>query len=283
MKNIYVILADKPSRIGRFVDTQEFILRSENDIPRGENVNIYITSDEEIKEGNWVFDSTNYGLIHKVWEVTEKHFSFKDSLHARGLKSTNRNLKCHFKKIILTTDPDLIADGVQAIDDEFLEWFAKNPNCERVDFFKLEYSEYSNSKCLKCGFIENHDKVDTEDCPKCSNTTYEHFYNQYKLIIPKEETIEEAAERITYHEELSWENTLSKRCFIDGAKWQAEQDKNKYSEEEVIELTNWYLESFLDDSIGLNGKEAEKRVNHLRGKGLTKEVIDYWFEQFKKK
>ena len=27
------------------------------------------------------------------------------------------------KKIILTTDTDLIADGVQAIDDNFLEWF----------------------------------------------------------------------------------------------------------------------------------------------------------------
>ncbi len=37
-----------------------------------------------------------------------------------------------FKKIILTTDQDLIKDGVQAIDDEFLEWFVKNPSCEYV-------------------------------------------------------------------------------------------------------------------------------------------------------
>ena len=41
------------------------------------------------------------------------------------------NNKC--KKIILTTDPDLIKDGVQAIDDEFLEWFVKNPSCESVE------------------------------------------------------------------------------------------------------------------------------------------------------
>jgi hypothetical protein len=30
------------------------------------------------------------------------------------------------KKIILTTDLDLIKDGVQSIDNEFLEWFVKN-------------------------------------------------------------------------------------------------------------------------------------------------------------
>jgi hypothetical protein len=41
------------------------------------------------------------------------------------------------KKIILTTDPDLIKDGVQSIDDEFLEWFVKNPSCEEVEVADL--------------------------------------------------------------------------------------------------------------------------------------------------
>ena len=60
------------------------------------------------------------------------------------------------------------------------------------------------------------------------------------------------------------------------------QQERSYSEEEVIELTNWYLDIFLDDALGLNGKDAEKKVEHLKGKGLTKEVMEYWFEQFKK-
>ena len=38
-----------------------------------------------------------------------------------------------FKKIILTTDPKLISDGVDAIDDTFLEWFIKNPTCAFVE------------------------------------------------------------------------------------------------------------------------------------------------------
>jgi uncharacterized protein YccT (UPF0319 family) len=43
------------------------------------------------------------------------------------------------------------------------------------------------------------------------------------------------------------------------------------------------LETFLDDALGLNGNDAEQKVKHLSGKGLTKEVLDYWFEKFKKK
>jgi hypothetical protein len=54
----------------------------------------------------------------------------------------------------------------------------------------------------------------------------------------KQETLEEAAERITYHEELSWENTLSKRCFIEGAKWQSER---MYSEEDMKQFAEWLI------------------------------------------
>lgn len=44
-----------------------------------------------------------------------------------------------YKKIILTTDQDLIKDGVQAIDDEFLEWFSsKNGNVNFVEVIVTE-------------------------------------------------------------------------------------------------------------------------------------------------
>jgi hypothetical protein len=71
------------------------------------NENIYITSDEEIKEGD-------YGLIGN--EVMSYHQMHKKWGMPQG------------KKIILTTDQELIKDGVQAIDDEFLEWFEQNKN-----------------------------------------------------------------------------------------------------------------------------------------------------------
>ena len=42
-------------------------------------------------------------------------------------------------KVILTTNKLLIKDGVQAIDDEFLEWFVKNPSCEFVETEHIGY------------------------------------------------------------------------------------------------------------------------------------------------
>ena len=60
-----------------------------------------------------------------------------------------------FKKIILTTDQ--LLDGVQSIDDEFLNWFVENPGCEEA---KVEITEIS---CI----IPNFGDVD-----------------KYKIIIP---------------------------------------------------------------------------------------------------
>lgn len=76
---------------------------------------LFITSEEEIKD---YYLNTSSKSIHKS-DGTEI-FDYR-----------NRE-QVNFK-IILTTDPDLVKDGVQAIDDEFLEWFVKNPSCEEAD------------------------------------------------------------------------------------------------------------------------------------------------------
>lgn len=64
-----------------------------------------------------------------------------------------------YKEILLSTDDQLIKDGVQKIDDEFLEWFVKNPSCE---FVKID-----------------HERVLWED-GRITHYTY-------RVIIPKEE------------------------------------------------------------------------------------------------
>jgi len=73
---------------------------------------IYITSDDEIKQGDWYIYKTNITQRKTINDCSDGS---------------------QFKKIILTTDPDLIEEGVQAIDDKFLEWFVKNPSCEFVE------------------------------------------------------------------------------------------------------------------------------------------------------
>ena len=82
----------------------------------------------------------------------------------------------------------------------------------------------------------------------------------------KQETLKEVAEKYSQHDAKAYHG------FISGAKWQAEQDKNKYSEEDVqnlIKIIEWY-----DDN-------SDVRPNWDRIiDGLT---MFEWFEQFKKK
>jgi hypothetical protein len=120
MKNIHVIPTDKASRL--MIDTIENKLYFQPILhEKTANVltqHIYITSDEEI-----------YGFENNIWVIKgERIFLWQNTM---ALVSNNKP-----KKIILTTDQDLIADGVQAIDDEFLEWFVKNPSCEFVEVDK---------------------------------------------------------------------------------------------------------------------------------------------------
>ena len=164
MKNIHILPTDKPSRLAgseyitnvqgidkrvfkfklwnKFIDNKD--LKAVGYIPH----NIYITNDEEIKEGDYV----GYTTL-KNWVP---------------VKYLGGDLTGGEKKIILTTDPDLIKDGVQAIDDEFLEWFVKNPSCEEVE--------------VKESLI-----VNVTDFG-------------YKIIIPKEEPKQETLEDITLEE-----------------------------------------------------------------------------------
>jgi hypothetical protein len=86
---------------------------------------VYITSNEEPKEG----DSYIIKGFKSVYKIT----STMEILVVKDVA----------KKIILTTDQDLIADGVQAIDDKFLEWFVKNPSCEEVKTIKVPYFDES--------------------------------------------------------------------------------------------------------------------------------------------
>jgi hypothetical protein len=113
MKNIHVLPTDKPSRL--HLNNSGLVLC---DLNFGKNTingqNIYITSDEEIKEGDWHFKKTN------------------NTVGNYKLDSINPN-KGRYNKIILTTNQELINDGVQLITDEFLEWFVKNPSCEEVE------------------------------------------------------------------------------------------------------------------------------------------------------
>jgi translation initiation factor 2 beta subunit (eIF-2beta)/eIF-5 len=136
MKNIHIIPTDKPSRIYLIKSNNKLGITSNNpefteNFGSGtQNQHIYIIDNSEFKEG-WHFN-TAIGVNKPI------HIKNEDVNFLRELYGEKPN---HLQKIILTTDQDLINDGVQKIDNEFLEWFVKNPSCEFVETENLYDSD----------------------------------------------------------------------------------------------------------------------------------------------
>jgi hypothetical protein len=164
MKNIHLIPTDKPSRLGYLTKKGKEVYKDlklfDKPMPNildSENQHIYITSDEEIKDGDWMIRGNEQPTL-----VTPNFFW---------------DFGVRYYKIILTTDQDLIEDGVQAIDDEFLEWFVNNPSCEFIQTKRLEDGQYFD-------YLED-------------NSVIEGIYENYKIIIPQEEFKQEPERGIT--------------------------------------------------------------------------------------
>jgi hypothetical protein len=267
MKNIHLLPTDKPSNIYMTNKLYKYINGVKREPLNCTNLNIYITSDGEIKEGDWVYTPNKTIMLVTAKYATESSFMIGNSNHE---KSPYYIEFC--KKIILTTDQDLIKDGVQAIDDEFLEWFVKNPSCEEVavgtwsNFAKQgnlyhiiipkeeqkqhlidimrgdeELGLYEEPKQEKPVQVKGGDNV---IFPSSTTITFK----------PKQETLEEFIENGGYptgSTQEIWEQGVR-----EGAKWQQER---MYSEEEVIAI-----------------------VEKSRETGLTAEYL-LLTEQFKKK
>ena len=239
MKNIHLIPTDKPSRLyskdGRHIlDTTmaiDWYISSACYKPQ----NIYITYDEKPKSGDWILDIKD----NSVWVLQIQ---------------PNTDLS-KYRRIILTTDPELINNGVQGIDDEFLNWYVNNPGCEYVEVDKNWNYPLDKSWEYKIIIPKEEPKTYTVD---------DYFNDEFPKEKSKKETLEEVAEKFaeTYfnRDETSMRNsTIS---FIDGAKWQA---KEMYSEQEVFNLI---MDFFME-------KDSKYTANPV--------MVADWFEKNKKK
>lgn len=117
MKNIFLLPTDKPTRLYYHKNNLVF---SKGNFSGEEGVNLYIVSNEEIKKGNWCLPFYN-GILDTVTSQQDIY------------KVKNGDFYCEDKKIILTTDPKLIKDGVQEVGDDFLQWLIENPTRDRIE------------------------------------------------------------------------------------------------------------------------------------------------------
>jgi hypothetical protein len=122
----------------------------------GINRHIYITSDEEVKDGDKFLESDHEGYGFRKY------------------------------KIILTTDPELIKDGVQEIPEVFLKWLVDNPDCEYVEV------EKKGRCCGRCNGVDDLCYTDM-CCDDHHEYGCEECYGRrvyYEIIIPEKCTCE---------------------------------------------------------------------------------------------
>jgi len=277
MKNIHVLATDKPSTLIKDLWKNTFFLVGDfaTNHTDFKAQHIYITSAEEIKEGDY--------CLSKLNEIVKFHSGYDYRYYA---------------KIILTTDQDLIKDGVQAIDDEFLEWFVKNPSCESVTIRKksvvkaivkgIGIKNFDNGykiiipkeeqKQHLIDMMKSDEELGLYDEPKtkcycghtitcdCGPEQHVDFINSNidefdkALKLSKQETLEDASWKYNPLKKLDGE--FLRHAFKEGAKWQQER---MYSEEEVFNL----LMEFSSRDINSSSRTPHSVAN--------------WFEKLKKK
>jgi len=255
MKNVHILPTDKPSRLylhsNNELQLRTNIIRTSEDY-LGTNQNIYITSDEEIKDC-WVLNS----------HINEVYF-LKGYYGIQPLA----------KKIILTTDQDLIKDGVQSIDDEFLEWFVKNPSCEKVEVRKVKQIPDG----ITYGMFGN-DEPPTE--------------MNYKIIIPKEElspfdlkespiTDNEFYQSLEEPKQEPCDNCNNDVCCCIIRKQETLEEPKKLTVEEALLLVRNAPMTFVPNKRMYTEEDMEEAFENGLKRSFDSD-FDRWFEQFKKK
>jgi hypothetical protein len=223
MKNVHLLPTDKPSRL--YTNHGQLHLDSIFQQSNGHtiNQNVYITSDLEIKEGDW--------YLVELFKITGESDGFHiekctklDDVWCNNFDVISTRHKDNCKKIILTTDQDLIADGIQAIDDEFLEWFVKNPSCEFVEWDK-NYNRGNLKYYYKIIIPQEESKTGYSKSETEFLGIEFTLKDGSKQFVPKQETLEEAAEKRIPTSPKVWDLTETRRSdFKAGAKSDAARD-----------------------------------------------------------
>jgi hypothetical protein len=250
MKNIHLIATDKPSRLhfdGKLFLSPNYQVRKRIDY-NVEGRNIYITSDEEAEEGDWVIYRNS---VFKIERGDDVLFDL---------------INVDFRKVILTTDQDLIKDGVQDIDDEFLEWFVKNPSYEFVEVKSKKIRVDKNFNDISHWNRFKYEIIIPQEDPKFISG--QPFLEKADEVIvihrPKQETLEEAVN--AFKKTNVYTNEIKQK------------QERSYSEEEMLEFSEWVSHN---DWVYLPSKGywVNEEQEELEENFTTKEL----FEQFKKR
>jgi hypothetical protein len=271
MKNIHILPTDKPSRLIIYSTLlNEFRLLDEPIDDWKHKRHIYITSNEDPKNKDYYWDENKL----KVKRYFEDRESFPSLLHRF--------------KVILTTDPKLIADGVQAIDDEFIQWFVKNPSCEEVEVQKEQINNKPGSSYTTIT-IYKYKIITSQEEPKQHveyiNNNIEEFEGKLKEFkqVTSIDWLEKQLDNNDFsNHQMEVNISMSLPKYIEIFK----QSKEMYNQERM------YSEEDLKQSYS-QGWMTRERFDDLSPEIVYPDGLDYeekqeyafnlWFNQFKKK
>jgi len=263
MRNIFLVRTGAATRLYKNAQGVFGLRDKEERVTDATSQNywMYIVTEEAFSEGDFITD--DYVSASRVRSTTI------EALKENGCYE-------QFKKVILTTHDYPISEGIQRIDDEFLEWFVKNPTCEKVEVknYPLKFGG-----TLHKIIIPQEDSLSSKLKNVLDNMSQEEFDKEWKKITdlkmegpsifeePKQETLEEAALSFLPHSEVEHDTDFI-RGFEFGAKYQA---KRMYSEEDMIGFAEWL-------------SDLSFNLQHFDEKGLKQfnELLPLWKERFKK-
>ncbi len=285
MKNIHLLDTNKPSRLyykdGKYklansTMAMDWYISSVGYKP----INIHVTYEGDIREGDVGISINN---------TTYTHFDYLGKNYGR--------------KIVLTTDLELIRNGVQAIPDDFLEWFVKNSKCkfvkvERYGYMEQEPYEYKiifpkeEPKMLECYFTPNYNTTSATICSNCGKEKMLHSIgNDVELskyfINPEVKFKNRQIGAAEFVSNKVMENEISKM-----------KQETKLEEAALINYKELYEGEPLTQDVPIdafiNGAKWQQQISYSEEEVL--EILSYWtkaneewssveiwFEKYKKK
>lgn len=257
-QNIFLLPTDKISNLYEFGGQYHLNKSPEKNI---RSQYIYITENTVVKEGD-------YGLAfaHGIRGIGRKRYVFKHDGSATS-KLTAISEGC--QKIILTNDIDLINDGIQPIEDNFIEWFVSKAKdsgkpIDIIELLPLRKSSgfYDEKEVWHWDFLGYKILIPEEETTPVLGVDYEYSINNEGMCVAipiiKNETLQESAEN--YYENnvfcdgiTEFEKQITLNSFQAGGEYLAQKvtdflneeitERRDYSASKMCEVVREFIEN----------------------------------------
>lgn len=261
MKNIFLLPTEKESNLA-IIDNKLFQYDTHVRFLSGRGVDgiytqnqfIYITNDEKFKKDEWITDGI---------EVMK---AYSKVVEAQGL--VNRR---DWKKVVLTNDTTLIADGVQQVNSSFLSFYAENtPDYVEVRRVRKEYVDDQDAYGYDVDYyslIFSVEDLKTEKWVKHCSDKYEKWAGRNSVDYSKMLSEFETLEGITSN-------------MFDGKDWARfdrfveNREKEKPEQDIIMELQKDPLLKEFDNKVNENLSTLKNKIETEEYSEIQKKSLE---------